>query len=71
MSLHWAQQAGRADLSAYVQVRNVLARDNASTYAGSGPVGMVERPDGSRIVWEDRFERGLPRMPMVGLRVTF
>jgi hypothetical protein len=71
MSLHWAQQAGRAELSAYVQVRNVLARDNASTYAGSGPVGMVERPDGSRIVWEDRFERGLPRMPMVGLRVTF
>jgi hypothetical protein len=54
-----------------VQVRNVLARDNASTYAGSGPVGRVERPGGSRIVWEDRFERGLPRMPMVGLRVTF
>jgi hypothetical protein len=71
VSLQWAQPAGPVELSAYLQVRNVLSRDNASTYAGSGPVGRVQRPNGMQIIWEDRFERGLPRVPMVGLRVTF
>lgn len=71
VSLLWSQPLAGVDLSAYVQVRNVLARDNASTYAGSGPVGRVQRPDGMHIIWEDRFERGLPRMPLVGLRVAF
>jgi hypothetical protein len=70
MSVQWGGRTGPVQLSAYVQVRNVLDRDNASTYSGSGPVGRV-RPDGTRYVWEDRFERGLPRVPMAGLRVSF
>jgi hypothetical protein len=71
VSLEWAHSTGRIGLGAYAQLRNVLAHDNASTYAGSGPIGRVEGPDGTHFVWEDRFERGLPRMPMVGVRVTF
>ena len=70
-SLLWSQPIRNVELSAYVQVRNVLARDNASTYAGSGPIGRIDRASDVIILWEDRFERGLPRMPMIGLRVTF
>ncbi|HEX6134038.1 MAG TPA: TonB-dependent receptor [Longimicrobiales bacterium] len=72
VSVQWMQRLGRLEAGAYVQVRNVLGRDNASTYAGSGPIARVQRPDGThRFIWEDRFEQGLPRMPMIGLRATF
>lgn len=71
VSLLWSRLMHGVDVSAYVQVRNVLGRDNASTYAGSGPIGRRQAPEGTRILWEDRFESGLPRMPMAGLRVSF
>jgi hypothetical protein len=70
-SVQWSQAAGPLELSAYLQVRNVLGRDNASTYAGSAPIRRVQGPDGSIIVWNDRFEAGLPRLPMLGVRVAF
>jgi hypothetical protein len=72
MSVHWTRTLGAAEVSAYLQVRNVLSRDNASTYAGSRPVQRVQRPSGVTFVrFEDRFEQGLPRLPLVGLRMTF
>ncbi|MEX1183748.1 MAG: TonB-dependent receptor [Gemmatimonadota bacterium] len=70
-SLHWTRTIGRGELGAYVQVRNLLDRDNASTYAGSAPIGRIETRDGSEIVWDDRFESGLPRLPLAGVRVSF
>jgi DNA-binding Lrp family transcriptional regulator len=56
-------------IGAYVQVRNVLGRDNASTYAGSAPVGRIETREGVRVLWDDRFEQGLPRLPLAGVRL--
>jgi hypothetical protein len=72
VSVHWTRAFGRVQLSPYAQVRNVLARDNASTYSGSTPVARRQNRRGeTEIVWDDRFERGLPRMPLAGLRLTF
>jgi hypothetical protein len=71
-SLHWARAFGPVELSAYLQVRNVLGAENAITYAGTIPVGTIIRRDGVReIVWDDLFEPGLPRLPLLGVRVTF
>jgi hypothetical protein len=62
---------GPAQFTAYLQVRNVTAAANASAYSGSVYEVFTAR-DGSRhIVWEDRFEAGLPRLPLIGARVTF
>ena len=60
-------------LGAYFQVKNLLDRTNAVTYSGSrdcsvsGPSEFCSGESG--IV--DRFEAGLPRLPMVGVRVAF
>lgn len=70
-SLEWVRRLGTVDVSAYVQLRNVFDRDNASTYAGSVPAGRIQTADGPRVLWEDRFERGVPRLPLVGLRLAF
>jgi hypothetical protein len=69
-SLHWGRAFGPVELSAYLQVRNVLNRDNASTYSGSTVAARSIRGPG-QVVWDDRFEKGLPRLPLVGLRLTF
>ncbi|HSK20319.1 MAG TPA: TonB-dependent receptor [Longimicrobiales bacterium] len=71
LSAEWSQAAGPLQLGVYMQLRNALARRNASTYAGSGVIGRVEGRDGPELVWDDRFERGLPRMPLAGLRIRF
>ncbi|MCI0433604.1 MAG: TonB-dependent receptor [Gemmatimonadetes bacterium] len=70
-SLTLTRAFGGFELSAYLQVRNVLDRDNASTYSGS--VIVPARRDGgtTRISWLDRFESGLRRMPLLGARVSF
>jgi hypothetical protein len=62
-SIHWGHVYGPVRVGAYLQVRNVLGRDNASTYSGSVPKGTD--------VFEDRFEAGLRRVPLVGVRATF
>jgi hypothetical protein len=71
-SLHWSHDLGPIALSAYAQVRNLLDRDNASTYSGSRPLRRVPARNGTVIIaFEDRFEPGLPRLPLIGLRLTF
>jgi hypothetical protein len=70
-ALQWAQQLGPVGFSAYFQVRNVLDRDNASTYAGSRPIRRFAVRNGVAYEFEDRFEQGLPRLPLVGVRLTF
>jgi hypothetical protein len=62
------------DLSASLQLRNALNWRNASTYAGSiancslpaGPGTVIPRPGVC-----DRFDRGLPLLPLLGVRVAF
>lgn len=71
-SLQWARAFGPVELGAYLQVRNVLGAENAITYAGTIPVATIIRRNGVReIVWDDLFEPGLPRLPLLGVRVTF
>lgn len=67
----WTRRFRRWELNAYVQLRNVLGRDNPARYSGS-----VECIDGSfncgsadRVY--DQFEPGLPRLPLIGFRVRF
>jgi hypothetical protein len=62
------------DLSASLQLRNALNWRNASTYAGS--IENCSLPAGSGTVIPrpgicDRFDRGLPMLPLVGVRVAF
>jgi hypothetical protein len=69
----WQRPVGGAELNVFVQVRNVLGGENAVTYRGSGAcdvTGYVLRPrtDGGGCDW---FNRGLPLLPVVGIRVTF
>ncbi len=68
----WAHRGW--DLSASVQLRNAFNWRNASTYAGSiancsipaGPGTVIPRPGIC-----DRFDRGLPLLPLLGVRVAF
>ena len=62
-SVHATMQLSTVEATAYFQLRNVLNRDNASTYSGSRPI--------SRVQFEDRFEPGLPCLPLLGVRVIF
>jgi hypothetical protein len=71
-SAQWTRQIGSIETSLYAQVRNVLNRTNESTYAGTVAIGRTTGRDGQRrIIWEDRFESGLPRLLLVGARVSF
>jgi hypothetical protein len=68
----WAHRGW--DLSASLQLRNAFNWRNASTYSGSiqdcsipaGPGTVIPRPGIC-----DRFDRGLPLLPLVGVRVAF
>jgi len=72
--VEWTMGRETWDLTVYGQVRNLLGRRNAITYLGShlecrsAPVAG-ECPSSFRVV--DEFDRGLPWLPTVGLRVSF
>ena len=70
-SLHWSSSFGGAQLSGYLQVRNILGHDNASTYSGSHAYRALSAAGSTVAAFEDRFEEGLPRVPLVGVRLTF
>jgi hypothetical protein len=64
------------NLGGYLQLRNVVNRTNAVTYSGSRACtetmpADIRDPcaDGAGAV--DQFERGLPRLPLVGIRLAF
>lgn len=66
--VEYARAIGPWELVAYGQLRNALGRGNTVTYAGSsrcaGGAGCVA---GVR----DRFEAGVPRLPLFGVRLNF
>ena len=67
----WTRRFRGWDLNAYVQLRNVLGRDNPARYSGSvscAQIGSGCQPQ-DRVT--DQFEPGLPRLPLVGFRVRF
>ncbi|HEX6068890.1 MAG TPA: TonB-dependent receptor [Longimicrobiaceae bacterium] len=67
---------GDWEMTGYVQLRNALDRDNRVTYSGShacvapGAVASEARP-GCHDGVADRFEAGIPRLPLIGVRFTF
>lgn len=72
--VEWTTNRETWDLTVYGQVRNLLGRRNAITYLGSRLECRSEPVDGeclgsTRVV--DEFDRGLPWLPTVGLRVSF
>jgi hypothetical protein len=69
--LAWTRTLGRFDVTTYLQIRNLLDRNNASTYSGTVP--RVVRGRGGSVSLEpiDRFEAALPRMPLFGARLSF
>jgi hypothetical protein len=60
-------------VNAYVQLLNALGRRNRVTYAGSfcAPTAVGTTGCGENPVIRDRFRSGLPRLPLVGVRVAF
>lgn len=70
-SVQWNRKFGGVEVSAYAQVRNLFDRDNTTTYSGTSAVPRTIRNQGTVHVLEDRFERGLPRLPLVGARLSF
>jgi hypothetical protein len=62
----WGGRFRGADIGVYAQLRNALGRDNATIYTGDEPGCM---PVGCGGDLRSEFERGVPRLPVVGIRV--
>jgi hypothetical protein len=80
LMLDYSRTFGSWQVSGYAQLRNALGRNNAVTYLGSvdcRPVGTFAAMSGPRLGCDgdtgvvDRFYPGLPRLPLVGVRVEF
>jgi hypothetical protein len=65
--LDYTIRLGGVELGAYAQLRNALGRDNATVYTGdrTGCTAVGCGDDDLRSI----YERGVPRLPVVGLRV--
>jgi hypothetical protein len=55
------------EVGAYVQLRNALGRENATIYTGDAS-GCVAIDCGSAML-RNAYERGIPRLPVIGIRV--
>ncbi|HET6363179.1 MAG TPA: TonB-dependent receptor [Gemmatimonadota bacterium] len=64
----WTRDRGSWALSVYGQLSNALNRDNALTYMGTVRCADAGLPCQTI---EDEFERGLPILPVVGVRMAF
>jgi hypothetical protein len=72
--LDWEGTLGHAHLGAFLQVRNVMNRTNAVTYTGSfGSCTVADPPTllQARDQVCDRFDRGIPLLPLAGVRIAF
>ena len=69
----WEGSLGGARIGAFLQVRNALNRSNAVTYLGSYRPCTAVPPrvrQGSPGVC-DEFDRGIPLLPLAGVRIAF
>lgn len=82
LMVEYTTTLGRWRVSGYGQLRNAVGRRNAVTYSGSvncaAPEGVgVNTPwprdlrCGEVSGMRDLFDRGVPRLPLIGLRVAF
>ncbi len=74
----WDHRFDGWSLGVFLQGRNLLDHDNAVTYersdlacGGGLYVSGGLCPDGRAPHWEDRFQAGIPTLPLLGLRVRF
>jgi hypothetical protein len=77
----WRGSIGRWEWGAYAQIQNALGNRNAAAYqwskltciCGTGGEPPVVHPDppSRELPADSQFLRGLPMLPMVGLRVAF
>lgn len=71
--LEWTVRHASWDMNAFVQVRNVLPSRSAVTYAGTVACSVAQPPfrtdPGTGFC--DEFHRGLPVLPLAGVRVAF
>jgi hypothetical protein len=67
--LDWGTRVGAAEVGVYGQLRNVLDRRNATVYTGDGS-GCIVIGCGSEQL-RNAYERGVPRLPVVGVRVRY
>ena len=70
----WSRPVGKVQVGAFAQLRNVLNRANAVTYTGSVQGCTVAQPPllvavGGGVC--DRYSRGVPLLPLAGVRVAF
>jgi hypothetical protein len=63
----WNTDLGGTELGIYVQLRNVLGRRNGTVYVGEDP-GCLGVACGSGAL-QNLYERGVPRLPVLGVRV--
>ena len=63
----WSREVAGLHVGVYAQIRNVLGRENATVYAGdaSGCLAVGCSTDELR----NAYERGVPRLPVIGIRV--
>jgi hypothetical protein len=65
---------GAWEVTGYAQIRNVLGRDNSVTYARSRDCGSAPATPSRNALpecTENFFERGIPRLPLIGVRMSF
>jgi hypothetical protein len=68
----WAGHMRGARVSAYLQLRNALSADNTGRYLDSTPCGQYgPRCGPGRPTGYDEFDPGLPRVPLIGFRLSF
>jgi hypothetical protein len=69
----WEGSLGRTRIGAFLQLRNILNRTNAVTYTGSLPCDAADPPTliEARPGTCDRFDPGIPLLPLAGVRVAF
>lgn len=65
--LDWTARVGALQVGIYGQLRNVLGRENATVYVGDGTGCLVVGCSLDDL--QNRYERGVPRLPVVGIRV--
>jgi hypothetical protein len=64
--LDWSFVVSGHRWGTFLQLRNALGRDNVSVYSGYNNCGGAQF-----CASDDRFDPGLPRIPVIGFRATF
>lgn len=66
--IDWTGRVGRLDVGVYAQLRNVLGRENATIYTADEPGCHLLGCAGQL---RSEYERGVPRLPVIGVRVRY